>query len=350
MTEYDDFNNEWRNFLEILIRKMNEHKSNPDKLEEIRKTVEKVRDVLSHLRDTFNTEMGKYLRRRDIILHHGQRDTAKKWLSYISDLERYSHSLINEMNKEIQKLREELKKGEKLPEKIKKAEKEGVPSETTVEAAHVAEEGKPKEKAREEGQIEEEIEKKKERPITERLTKDQLSNIAIVHSTFVLKMKGIFDNMQSVRDIASLSNQTPEENKLVGIALKFQRYYSVDLKPALQTLGSFINTIGEVGIAGYNRMTIIKGLPHLLNEIENAYNNIKNARKRISEKMHIEVKKEEEEKTKEPVEEDKNISERLKKLEGLRSDFLILKRDYEKDVAPQITRWSNILGPKMSKK
>jgi len=208
-------------------------------------------------------------------------------------------------------------------------------------------------------------ETKKPKEITPELTKDQKENIEKIWANFVLKMRGINENMNEVRRIATVTHPTPEEKEIVKLAVRFQNFYhSSDLKPPIQNKGKFLDMIGEIGIAGYRRMGIIRDqLVPLLNDIEKAYEDIKTPRKKQEREVNNikvdylakirQVGDEPTEDDKKKIEEIKKnlkksaeVLKRLKKIEELKKQFSVFKRYYKDEIHNQIVRWNETLTEK----
>ncbi|MHA1828065.1 MAG: hypothetical protein ACTSX6_05385 [Candidatus Heimdallarchaeaceae archaeon] len=226
--------------------------------------------------------------------------------------------------------------------------------------------GKKPEKVEEKEKIEEE----RKKITVEDLKGSERKDIETLFSSFLFSMKQIFNNMQDIVDIATVPDQTPEEEKILKLARDFQILYKSDrgLGPIMHHVNTFLGTIGEASYIGYRRMGIIRDqLIPKLNEIKHAYENVENAigqkEKEVNvleQELHSKVatgekegltkeKEKEIRELKETLDRSKRALERLKRIKQKKSEFLRFMENY-KQVHHQIVVWNQKLTGMKSKR
>jgi len=361
MTETEEFEKAIELLHEACRKKIDDERirSDPKKIKLIRDKLGTAATYVVRLRREINAELRKFRGwfAKLSSSQKGTRDELRRWIAYLELEERNIGKWIASFNK----LLPEAEKAEKAPEVIKDLIEKVEKGELTLEEAEKR--GLPHEEAE---KLKKEKVKEEEKITLKGLKENERKQIEILHANFVRKMRGIENNMRDVADIAAVSDQTPEEKKILDLARKFQGLVRTrDLGPSIQNPGTFLNMIGGTTDIGWRRMGIIKDeLVPLLNGIKQAYDNIKNARKQKekefeeeSEEAHVkivklekkEITRNEEKELQElrkSLERSKGVLERLKKIEKLEPQFSVLKKQYEEEVHKQIVRMNQALTGK----
>lgn len=250
---------------------------------------------------------------------------------------------------------------EKSPEELKKIEGQLTEEEEKLKKEGKTEEAKKISQKREQvKRIREAKEKERKKLTIDSFKGSERKSIEDLYSAFISSINSILSPLRNIIDIASVADQTPEEQKMLKLARKFQGYCRVDLRAMMQHEDTFLATIGDASVRGGWRMGIIRDeLVPVLNDIEKTYGDINNAIKREQRKFkeekeeaHIKIKKEEEKELKkitESEEKEETALNRLKKIKNTESEFLTYKKQYEQ-IHHQIVELHNKLTGKTPKK
>jgi len=246
--------------------------------------------------------------------------------------------------KEEKNLEEEKKR---LQESIKKAHELNISGEEVQSAVRASQgndiESIKKAKQVLDGIIKETEEKKKEGKVKDRIPEDKKESVHKLWTYLLQTMHGIDEVMRDVRNIATVTDNTSEEQKILQLAVNFQNMYSGkrEFGPIIRRYDNFLNMIGAPSGMGLSRMRIIReDLIPLLENIEKAFDDIKNTREQKEEEFKMLIRQPEKEKDLEKYNE---IIGRFKKIEKLKPQFLVLKKRYEDEIHGQIIRWHEFL-------